>query len=45
MIYLLKTRPLGSFERPGTVPLGALLQEIAYIKKKYWYWIRFLVGR
>lgn len=27
MIYLLKTRPLGSFERPGTVlPLGALLQ-------------------
>lgn len=33
MIYLLKTRPLGSFERPGTVPLGALLQEIAYIKK------------
>ena len=34
MIALLKTRPVGSFERPGTVELGALLQERASVYKE-----------
>ena len=34
MIALLKTRPEGSFERPGA--LGALPQQIADIRKREW---------